>query len=175
MLMISLLEIDRKKQHSHAHSLLRECLKPYGIDYSENTPVTKNKYGKPSLTEHPEINYNISHADGVAACIVSERVCGIDCERIKAYRPKIMPRVFDDSETAMVESLSGYDRDMMFFRLWTLKEAFVKAVGQGISYPMKEVVFSFDGDNISCSVSGYDFRQYIIRNEYIVSVAVRCR
>ena len=172
MLMISLLEIDHKKQHSHAHSLLRECLKPYGIDYSENTPVIKNKYGKPSLAEHPEINYNISHADGIAACIVSERVCGIDCEMVKDYRPKVMPRVFSEIEIAMVESLSGYDRDMMFFRLWTLKEAFVKAVGQGISYPMKEVVFSFDGEKISCTEDGYDFRQYIIRDKYIVSIAL---
>ena len=171
MLMISILEQEKKKQHSHAHSLLRECLKTHGICYDENTAVVKNEYGKPSLAERPDICYNLSHSEGICTCIVTDRECGIDCEKVREYRPNVVRRVFSESETADLERIPENERSLYFFRLWTLKEAFVKAVGKGISYPMKEVVFGFDNGRIICSEKGYSFRQYIIRGgEYVVSV-----
>lgn len=176
MLMISIMDMDKKAQHSHAHALLRECLRPYNISYGENTPVSFGEHGKPYLTERPDIRYNLSHADGIAACIVSDRECGIDCEKVREYRPLVAKRIFSDSEQALLENTGEADRNLLFFRLWTLKEAFVKALGVGISYPMKTVEFSFNGSEIVCSKPDYSFRQYIIRNNsYVVSVCVKTR
>lgn len=176
MLMISIMDVDKKNQHSHAHNLLRECLKPYNISYGENTPVSFGEHGKPYLAERPDIHYNLSHADGIAACIVSDRECGIDCENVRKYRPHAAKRVFSDSEQALLANVEESERDLLFFRLWTLKEAFVKAIGVGVSYPMKTVEFSFNGSEIVCSEHGYSFRQYIIRNgSYIVSVCEKTR
>ena len=56
MLMISIREMDKKELHTHAHRLLRECLRPLGVDYGEDTPVTKGKMGKPSLADRPDIH-----------------------------------------------------------------------------------------------------------------------
>ena len=171
MLMISILDIDKKQQHSHAHALLRECLRPLGITYDETASVVKNDMGKPSLAEYPELHYNLSHANGIAACIVSGSECGIDCEQVRSFRPNVMKRAFSASEHELVENAADSERDLMFFRLWTLKESYVKALGIGISYPLGTAEFSFDGSRIVTPIEGYSFRQYILKNgSYVVSV-----
>lgn len=175
MLMISLKELPKKQQHSHAHRLLRECLRPCSVDYTEDsTPVTKNQYGKPSLTEYPDIHYSLSHADGIAACVVSCCECGIDCEAVRPLRPNVMKRAFSEEERRLIEEAPPEQRDLLFFRLWTLKEAYVKALGIGISYPLHTAEFSFAGGRIVTPIEGCDFRQYIIHGgKYVVSVCKR--
>lgn len=171
MIIISVKSVPKGEQHSHAHRLLRECLKARGIEYSEKTAITKNKYGKPSLTDYPEIFYNVSHGDGIAGCIVSDKECGIDCENVREYRPNVLKRAFTEAEQALVKNAPENERDLMFFRLWTLKESYIKAIGVGLSFPMKNVGFSFENGNISSNVSGYRFRQYILKNnKFIVSI-----
>lgn len=171
MLMISIMDIDKKRQHSHAHALLRECLRYRDIAYTEDTPTVRGDLGKPSLAEHPEVHYNLSHANGIAACIVSDRECGIDCEQVREYRPNVLKRAFSERERQLIEDTPPEQRDLMFFRLWTLKEAYVKAIGVGISYPLAEAEFSFDGNRIVTDIGGYSFRQYLIRDgRFVVSV-----
>lgn len=171
MLMISIQELDKKELHSHAHKLLRECLRPFGVRYDENTPVIKGKMGKPSLAEHPDIHYNLSHAAGIAACIVSDRECGIDCEGIREYRPNVMRRAFSEAERRGVEEAPEDKRDELFFRIWTLKEAYVKALGIGISYPLDTAEFGFEGGRITTNVKDCRFRQYSVGGgRYVVSV-----
>lgn len=170
MLMISLIQLEKNKQHSHAHKLLRECLRSYNIDYTEDM-LTYGDHGKPALDGYSGICFNLSHSDGIAACILSEKECGIDCERVLEYRPNVAKRVFTPSEQALLEAAHESERDLLFFRLWTLKEAFVKAVGKGISYPMSSVGFSFVNGTIVCTEKKWSFRQYILRGgEYVVSV-----
>ena len=83
MLAISIKDVQKKEQRTHAHNLLRECLKVCGIDYiQDKTPVVRNEHGKPSLKDYPEIHYNMSHADGITACMLSDSECGIDCENV---------------------------------------------------------------------------------------------
>lgn len=171
MLLISLKDLEHKEYHAHAHNLLRECLKVHRIDYSEDTPVTKNEMGKPSLTEYPHIRYNLSHAKGIAACIVTDRECGIDCEQVRKCSKGVMRRAFTEKERALVESLPEEEQDGMFTRLWTLKESYVKAIGVGVSYPLDTVEFLFEGDEIITNITDCSFRQYLIRGgRYIVSV-----
>lgn len=171
MLMISIKDIPKNEQHNHAHKLLRECLKPLNIAYSEDTAITKNRYGKPSLTEYPDIKYNISHADGISACIVSEYECGIDCENVREYRPNVMKRAFSDDEKNMILSAPENQRNLLFFRLWTLKESYIKAIGMGLSFPLNQANFSFENGIINSNITDCRFRQYILRNgKFIVSV-----
>lgn len=173
MLMISLIRLEKNKQHSHAHKLLGECLKPYNIAYCEDM-LTLGEHGKPFLAQRDDVRFNLSHADGIAACIVSDRECGIDCEKVREYRPNVARRVFTPEEQAMLGAEPESGRDLLFFRLWTLKEAFVKALGRGISYPMNTVGFSFADGYISCTEQGWRFRQYILRGgEFVVSVCER--
>jgi 4'-phosphopantetheinyl transferase len=168
MLVISLKDVPHSEHHSHAHSLLNSCLKIIGI--SPDSATLKGSYGKPYLADYPHIHYNITHANGIAACIVAKSECGIDAEKIRPYRPNVVKRAFSSSEKEMIENSPESKRDMLFFRLWTLKESFVKTIGVGISYPMNTVEFSFSGDEIISSADGYRFRQYIIDDRFVVAI-----
>lgn len=170
MTAISLIDIDKKNQHSHAHRLLRECLKSYGINYNESTPIVKGRYGKPMLEEHPEIHFNLSHGDGIAACIINDRECGIDCERIREFSPNILKRVFSGQEQEFFGSVPDDEKNAAFFRIWTLKEAYIKAIGMGLSFPMNKAEFILSDNGFSTCIKDYKFRQYIIRGEFVVSV-----
>lgn len=171
MLMVSIMDVEKKTQHTHAHALLRECLKHRNIEYNSPDLIAKGEYGKPYLAEYPHIKFNLSHADGIAACIVSDRECGIDCEMVRKYRPNVMKRAFSEREAELVESSGQSERDLLFFRLWTLKEAYVKALGTGISYPMNTAEFLFEDKRIITNIVGYSFRQYIVGDgKYVVSV-----
>lgn len=170
MLLISVMDVPKNEQHCHAHALLREALRPLKIDYSDETPVVKGKYGKPSLAEHPDIYYNLSHADGIAACIVSVRECGIDCESVREVRPNVMKRAFSEAERRLVDETPEDKRNLMFSRLWTLKEAYVKMRGVGIGFPLHEAEFNIKDGRIITNLKGCSFRQYIIKERFIVSV-----
>ena len=116
------------------------------------------------------MHYNLSHADGTAACIISCYECGIDAERIRPYRPNVVKRAFSDSEKALIENTPECERDELFFRLWTLKESYVKAIGIGVSYPMQTVEFCFNGREIISNIENCRFKQYVIDQKFIVSV-----
>lgn len=170
MMLISLADIEKKDQHIHAHRLLRECLKSYGINYTESTPIVKGRYGKPMLGEHPEIHFNLSHADGIAACIVNDIECGIDCEKIRDFRPNVLKRVFSEQERAFFDSVPDDEKNSVFFRMWTLKEAYIKAIGTGLSFPMNKAEFLLSESGLSTNLEKYKFKQYIIHEEFVVSV-----
>ncbi len=171
MIMISLMELDVKSQHTHAHALLRECLKKRNIRYDEGTPLVKGRLGKPSLAEHPDVHFNLSHAKGIAACVVSDSVCGIDCEAVRPYRENVVRRAFSEEEQQLLGTVSGEERDRLFTRLWTLKEAYVKALGDGIAYPLNTASFLFGESGILTNIEEYRFRQYLIRGgRFVVSV-----
>lgn len=171
MLIISLKKLPKEAQHGYAHRLLRECLKPYGIDYTEKTPVEYGELGKPSLKERHDIHYNVSHAEGIAVAVSGKKECGVDAERVRAYRPNVIKRAFSEGEKTLIETAPEEERDLLFFRLWTLKESYVKAIGIGVSYPMNTVEFSFEGNEIVTNIEGYSFKQYILSGgAFVVSV-----
>lgn len=171
MIIISTKLVPKAEQHSHAHSLLTRCLKGAGIDYTAGqTPVILGEHGKPSLSQYPEIHFNISHSDGIAAAMTSECECGIDCERIREFSPRIMKRCFSETERAAVESAPESERELMFFSLWTLKEAYVKALGAGLTFSLKNAEFTIKGDEISTNLEGCTFERYVVDGKFVVSV-----
>lgn len=170
MLIISLKELPHEAQHEYARKLLKSCLKLIKIEYNADARISYGEQGKPSLADHPDINYNLSHSDGITVCLVSAHECGIDAERIRQYRPKVVKRAFSDAEKTLIENAPDEERDSLFFRLWTLKESYVKAIGIGISYPLKTVEFAFNGDEIITNITGYSFKQYLIDGRFAVSV-----
>ncbi len=170
MIIISIKDIPKAEQHSHAWGLLRQCMEKRGIRLSEDD-VLRGDYGKPYLPEHPRLNFNISHAGGIAACIVSEWECGIDCEPVRQYRPNVMRRAFSEREISLIENAPEEERDLLFFRLWTLKESYIKATGMGLSFPMREAEFSFRNGRIITDIRGFRFRQYTAKKGgYVISV-----
>lgn len=170
-ILVSTEQVLKKEQHFHAHSLLSRCLGEQGVSYTPGeTPVVLGEHGKPSLAEYPELHYNISHSEGIAAAMISPYECGVDCERIRSFEPRVMKRVFSDREREAVENAPESRRELLFFSLWTLKEAYVKAIGRGLTFPMRQAEFSIEDGDIQTALTGCSFTLYIIGGEFALSV-----
>lgn len=97
----------------------------YEIDFCEN--------GKPYFTAHPELYFNLSHAGCYVVCAIAGAPVGVDIEGGRSCSGKVAARFFSRDENAWIMAGESEER---FFRLWTLKEAFVKTTGIGISKGM---------------------------------------
>lgn len=93
----------------------------------------EGRHGKPSFADHPEIHFSISHSSHFVACAMADCEIGIDIQHLVKVNEPLMRRVLSDEELRMVMALQGEERQMLFARLWALKEAYLKAVGTGIT------------------------------------------
>lgn len=86
--------------------------------------------------------FSLSHCDGLVALLVADAPCGVDAERPRPARTlAVAGRYFSEEETLMLAALPPAERDTAFFRLWTLKEAAVKALGTGLAGNMAQLAF----------------------------------
>lgn len=174
MLIISLKKVSKNEQHDYAHKLLSVLLRKNGIEYGSETKIEYGDKGKPFLAEYPDVYYNLTHADGITACLVCGRECGIDAEPVKKVRPAVIRRAFSENEQRIMDAVPEQDKAEMFTRFWTLKEAYVKTLGIGISYPLDKVEFAFEDKKIVTNIKGYEFVQYILcGGKYIVSYCIK--
>ncbi len=99
-------------------------------------------HGKPKLGpafDGSGIHFNVSHSTGWALyAIARNRSVGVDIESMNPARadPAIAARFFATGEQADLRTLSGADWVTGFFNCWTRKEAYIKATGKGLSYPL---------------------------------------
>ena len=97
--------------------------------------------GKPELIDLSShgLHFNLTHSQGVAIIAVSPgRPIGVDVERIRPdfAGEEIAARFFSPREQAMLSALPADQRIESFFRCWTRKEAFIKLLGAGLSFPL---------------------------------------
>ena len=126
-----------KRQCVLAYLLLKKALlEEYGI--TENPLFEYNDAGKPSLADHPEIFFNLSHCKEAVACVVSDHPVGIDVEGMRQFRESLAQYTMNDDEILRIQSSDNPEEE--FIRLWTMKEATIKLLGTTISQGMKDVL-----------------------------------
>lgn len=97
--------------------------------HPENYTVSYNASGKPSVWNAPY--FNLSHSNDLVMLAVSDTLVGCDIERLR--KAVLSRHVFHPEEINCLLALPpGEKRDHTFLRLWTAKEAFLKATGTGI-------------------------------------------
>lgn len=104
-------------------------------------------HGKPRLPDHPGLHFNLSHSGGLAVIATSTiGEVGIDLEALRP-RPGLLPvarRFFAAHEADAVEACDGEARSRAFLRLWTRKEAVLKASGRGIGVDTRPIAVGID-------------------------------
>jgi 4'-phosphopantetheinyl transferase len=96
-------------------------------------------YGKPALRGGGTLQFNLSHAGEMAVIgVAREREIGVDVEAIRpAFAgEEIAARFFSPAEIAALRALPPEQRAIGFFNCWTRKEAYIKALGEGLSHPL---------------------------------------
>jgi 4'-phosphopantetheinyl transferase len=98
--------------------------------------------GKPRLAggcAESDLRFNVSHCEDVALyAFASGREVGVDVEAVRELRDAdaIAARFFSPRENRSYLALDPRDRPLGFFNCWTRKEAFIKALGEGLHYPL---------------------------------------
>lgn len=108
-------------------------------------------HGKPRVgsSAAPPMHFNLSHTRGLSVLAVSRQAeVGVDVEALarKVDLLALARRYFATSEVQALEALAPQPQRELFFALWTLKEAWVKAKGLGLRVPLDE--FSFHGPGL---------------------------
>ena len=142
----------KKDQHNYlvSHALVRLALSEYTDLKPEIWQFQKNSHGRPDIKQAANdtpLKFNLTHTQGLCACVVTSGAqCGIDAELInrKNDLKKIAQRMFADSEIDTMQSLQGGEFRKSFFRFWTLRESYVKALGTGLAGSSKTFHFCID-------------------------------
>ena len=135
-------KIERKQSKTKIQTsllgylLLKEVLKKNGLS-KEIGFLTHTPEGRPTI--QADFDFNISHSDEYVVCAFSrEYHIGIDIEKIKPISLDFLSAFFNPDEWQQMQS--SQDSEESFYKLWTKKEAVVKADGRGLNIPLKEII-----------------------------------
>jgi 4'-phosphopantetheinyl transferase len=130
-----------------AHALVRRMLARIAGAPPESFGFLAGEHGRPEISS-PELarafRFNLSHTHGLVACAVTRAAdIGVDVEYVdrKVEMMSVANHVFSPVEVEGLAALSGEAQRERFFELWTLKEAYIKAIGKGLSAPLRAITF----------------------------------
>ena len=167
-----------------SHALLRNVLSKYADIEASCWQFSSGEHGKPYLVRAagvPGLTFNLTHTRGLSACVISlDRSVGIDAEhtRRKNKLDGIARRMFAEQELDVMSVSS--DSQQFFYYLWTLREAYVKALGTGLSGSSKKFYFDVNMQNLGAEIKAsdaevaleaYGFKLYLPTPEHVLAVA----
>lgn len=129
-----------------ARAALRQILGRYVNRSAETLAFSYGAKGKPELAEHTSLKFNLSHSGGFALLAVAQSLClGVDIERVKPdfAGEDIAERFFSSNEVAALRAVAQEAKAESFFSCWTRKEAYIKALGEGLSVPLDSFDVAF--------------------------------
>jgi len=131
-----------------AKYLLRNLIGGYLGLVPERIKFEYSKYGKPYFSNKEVLDFNVSHSGNqILIGFAKKNIIGVDIEKIKEnFDPlELAKNFFSKEEIAILESEP--DVYSSFYRCWTRKESFIKAVGEGLSYPLDSFAVTMDADH----------------------------
>jgi len=160
--------------------VLRRLLAGYlGITVRE-CRFAAGRHGKPRLAAPGRISFNVSHsADRAVLAFTHRAAIGVDVEYLdgRVDVAGLSQRFFAPAENSSLQRLPPIERRQAFFACWTRKEAFVKAVGDGLSHGLADFTVSVTGPAALLSRERRRFRLTDLScgPDYAAALAVRTR
>lgn len=138
--------LPRVRQHKIvARARLRQILSSYLDQAPQAIVIATGLQGKPQVAG---LEFNLSHSGDLVAYAVSDQPVGIDVEQVRSMDVAgIIQRFFAPGEFAAWQKLPLAEQELAFFRTWTVKEAYLKAIGTGLHTPLSEVEVSINQDS----------------------------
>jgi 4'-phosphopantetheinyl transferase len=178
---------DAQLQYLVSRALVRTTLSRYAEVPEHAWQFETNRYGRPYISQPRDlrdIQFNLSNTTGLVVCAVTkDSDIGIDVENFTRNldTDALAPTVFAPMELADVfAQRTPEDRRNRFFSYWTLKEAYIKARGMGLSLPLDAFWFDLAGpspllhvtDRCPDTPERWRFRQYAPTAAHRMAVAV---
>lgn len=179
-----LLHESLKRKYVISHGFLRLLLGKYLALFPSNVQYNYNEFKKPFCSQDPNLYFNMSHANNYIAYVFSHSYkAGIDIEFIKNI-PKIeslFSSIASPQEVLIFEKQNEIDKIYFFYKTWTIKEAFLKALGIGLTYPLSDIettiipkerfkILKFDENKEI--LTGWTFMPIKYISDYLGTVAV---
>lgn len=176
-----------RRQYLVSHALVRLTLSRYAPVMPQAWTFVTNEYGCPRVEreENAWLRFNLSHTDGMAMVAVARALdVGVDVEDASRTGETvgIADRFFAPSEVQALRALEPSHQRERFFEYWTLKEAYIKARGMGLSLPLEQFAFelhpgeppriSFD-PRLKDDPEAWQFVQRGTSKRHMAAVAVR--
>lgn len=172
-----------------AHALLRRTLARCAPVAPEAWSFRNSPGGRPEI-EAPglarRLRFSLSHTQGLVACAVClDHPVGVDAEAIadEVMGEAVAARILAPAETTALEGLTALERRRRLFELWTLKEASLKATGDGLAVPPAALSFDLAGaapprvafaPDVADDPAAWRFHLAAPGSEHVLAVAVRC-
>lgn len=143
---------DMQHEFIASHGALRHLLACYTGIQPMHITLISTEFGKPYLASpsEPALHFSLSHSRGRIICAFSKREVGVDVEALapEMITPDLAQMSLTHVERRMLESLSRELGEVRaFFTLWTLKESYIKATGQGFSADLQSISVSRQPDS----------------------------
>ena len=136
-----------------SRGILRQVISKYlNIDV-EGIEFSYNKFGKPLLSSKLDdfnLHFNMSHSEQLGIFAFAKgKAIGVDVEEIKSSLnlEDVIELCLSDFEKSWFYDVSAGMRKEVFYKIWTAKEAFIKALGTGFFFPVKNIEFKLNRDN----------------------------
>ena len=132
------------------HGLVRAALSRYSEVTPDRWVFQCNPYGRPEIAQsngNPQLRFSVSRARGLVVCLIALSIdVGVDTENIRKLDnlTALSENIFTSLELSNIRKLPESDQVDEFFTLWTLKEAYIKAKGMGLSLPLNQFAFYLD-------------------------------
>jgi 4'-phosphopantetheinyl transferase len=174
-----------RRQFALTRALQRHVLSAYAPEIAPaQWEFEATAEGRPfvaSRFDHLGLNFNLSHTEGLVAMAVSRHEhVGVDVEMLGRAPLDVAERYFSAAEIAQLHALASDAQARHFVRLWTLKEAYLKAIGAGITGGLDRVSIVFDSPEdfrFECADEAdsarWQFRQFEIGSEHMLGLALR--
>ena len=166
-----------------AEYLLMKGLEELEIDYSQ-IEIGFVENNKPILKNCPKkLYFNLSHSGEMAMCVISDCEVGCDIQKMdnKENFIEIAERFFHPQEIGLIKNANGEEKKKLFYRIWALKESFIKATGKGFQTPLKDFRISLEKEKPQVYINDvlqeeFQFEEKTVENNNYKSAvcAFRC-
>lgn len=130
--------LEGKRQSLGAGLLLAYGLRRLGLE-EKSARIIYGGNKKPYLADREDLFFNLSHSGTLVMAAFAGSEVGCDVEQVKQANFRVARRFFAPEEQAYLESCATEaEKNETFFRLWTLKEAFLKVTGEGSRLPLSD-------------------------------------
>lgn len=133
-----------QKKYVYTRASLRKLLASYIEGKPQDLVIKTGPYGKPFL-DHGSVHFNLSHTGNKLVIAISNiNNIGVDLEQYKSRKnlSGLANKCFSEEELAFWHNLPEKQQIRMFYQFWVKKEAFVKAVGKGITVGLNRCVIN---------------------------------
>lgn len=145
----------QQQHYARHHAALRVLLAQRVREQYAQLEIAQDAYGKPYLPAYPELHFNLSHSGPFGGLTLGARVIGFDIELPdSADYPQLARRFFPFEAQQLQHSSSTQANQKHFARLWTAKEAYLKAIGRGLRLRLNS--FRLRTDTKGCAIGLLD-------------------